>query len=191
MRGRAFADMAHRHGCRPSPRFTRVTQGGGLAAAYLEQRPALLRLLSARLGSASEAEDALQDLWLKIDAGNTGPVEHPAAYLFRMANNLATDRRVSAARRAALETAWDDVQPQAREYPDSERWLLSRDALAHAEARIAAMPERMQAAYRLFRIEQVPQREIAVRLGVSVSAVEKLLHRAYLHLHHQGGSDDD
>jgi RNA polymerase sigma factor (sigma-70 family) len=182
--------MAHGDGLTRS-RFTRVTQGNGLAAAYLEQRPVLLRLLSARLGSASEAEDALQDLWLKIEVGNTGPIDHPAAYLFRMANNLATDRRVSAARRGALEAAWDDVQPQAREYPDSERWLLSRDALAQAEARIATMPERMQAAYRLFRIEQVPQREIATRLGVSVSAVEKLLHRAYLHLHRQGGLDDD
>lgn len=172
-------------------RLTRVTQDAGLAAAYLAQRPALLRLLSARLGSAGEAEDALQDLWLKVRAGNTGPVEHTAAYLFRMANNLATDRRVAAARRAALETSWSDVQPRASEFPDSERWLLSRDALAHAERRIAAMPERMQAAYRLFRIERMPQREIAARLGISVSAVEKLLHRAYLHLHRQGGLDDD
>jgi len=168
-----------------------VTQGGVLAAAYLEQRPGLLRLLSARLGSASEAEDALQDLWLKIQAGSTGAIEHPAAYLFRMANNLATDRRASAVRRGALETSWNDVQPQAGEFPDSERWLLSRDALAHAEMRIATMPERMQVAYRLFRIDQLPQREIAARLSVSVSAVEKLLHRAYLHLHRHQGVDDD
>lgn len=182
--------MANGHGLRPF-RLTRVTQGGGLAAAYLEQRHALLRLLSARLGSVSEAEDALQDLWLKIEGGTTGPVEHPAAYLFRMASNLATDRRVAAVRRGTLETAWDAVQPQPTEFPDSERLLLSRDALAHVETRIAAMPERMQAAYRLFRIEQIPQREIATQLGVSVSAVEKLLHRAYLHLHRPGGLDDD
>lgn len=168
-----------------------MTGNGGLAAAYLERRGSLLRLLTARLGSASEAEDALQDLWLKIETGPSGPIEHPVAYLFRMANNLATDRRVSAARRGVLEDAWHTVQPAASEFPDSERWLVSRDRLARAEARIAAMPERMRAAYRLFRIEHVPQRDIAAHLNISMSAVEKLLHRAYRHLHRQEDADDD
>ena len=47
-------------------------------------------------------------------------------------------------------------------------------------------------AYRLFRIDQVPQREIATRLDISVSAVEKLLQRAYRRLHAlaDGGDDD-
>ncbi len=65
-------------------------------------------------------------------------------------------------------------------------------ALRHADRVIAAMPERMRLAYRLFRIDQVPQREIATRLDISVSAVEKLLQRAYRRLHAlaDGGDDD-
>ncbi|MDB5685506.1 MAG: hypothetical protein JWR77_95, partial [Rhizorhabdus sp.] len=33
----------------------------------------LLRLLAARLGGMDDAEDALQDLWLRLETGATGP----------------------------------------------------------------------------------------------------------------------
>lgn len=163
-----------------------------LASAYGEQRALLLRLLTARLGSATDAEDALQDLWLRIVAGPAGPVDNPAAYLMRMANNIATDRRIAARRRVALETHWAESGDSAHDLPTPEREALARDALHRVDATIAAMPERMRAAYRLFRIEQVPQREIAARLGISLSAVEKLLQRAYRRLHAMtdGGGDD-
>jgi RNA polymerase sigma-70 factor (ECF subfamily) len=164
----------------------------GLTAAFLSERAMLLRLLTARLGSAADAEDALQDLWLRIGDASGAPVANPAAYLFRMATNLATDRRLMATRRATLDTAWAQMRPDAVEYPDAERRLLDREALARVESVLSAMPARMQAAYRLFRIEQMPQRAIADRLGVSVSAVEKLLQRAYRRFHDiaDGGDDD-
>jgi DNA-directed RNA polymerase specialized sigma24 family protein len=44
--------------------------------------------------------------------------------------------------------------------------------------RSAAMPERMSAALRMYRVEDVPQKEIAARLGMTLSGVEKLLRRA-------------
>ena len=52
-------------------------------------------------------------------------------------------------------------------------------ALRRVEASIAAMPDRMATALRMFRIEDRSQREIAQTLGISVSGVEKLLQRAY------------
>ncbi|MFX7785136.1 sigma factor, partial [Acinetobacter baumannii] len=73
---------------------------------FLAERPRLLRLLRARLGGEEDAEEALQDLWLRLESARPGPVAEPVAYLFRMANNLATDRRRSGLRRGALETAW-------------------------------------------------------------------------------------
>lgn len=39
----------------------------GLKAVFLAERPMLLRLLAARLGNPADAEDALQDIWLKLD----------------------------------------------------------------------------------------------------------------------------
>lgn len=156
---------------------------GGLRAVFLAQRPMLLRLLTARLGSQEEAEDAYQDMWLKLDRLADQPVAQPAAFLYRAAANLATDRRIAAARRTARDAGWLDVQPDHAELPDAERTLIARGELQAVQAVIDAMPERMATALRLFRIDRRPQREIAEQLGISVSGVEKLLQRGHRLIH--------
>lgn len=152
---------------------------GGLRAVFLTQRPMLLRLLVARLGHRDDAEDTLQDMWLRIDQLADQPIAQPAAFLYRIAANLATDRRIAAGRRGARDAAWVDVQPHAADFPDTERTLIARDELAAVQASIDAMPPRMRDALRLFRIEGASQRAIADTLGITVSGVEKLLKRAY------------
>ena len=142
----------------------------------------LLRLMTARLGNASDAEDILQDLWLKLDRLPDQPLIDPKAYLFRVAANLAADRRLSMARATARDGAWLSVQPEAQDYPDAEAMLLARDRLAQVEAAMAAMPERMCIALRMFRVERRPHKEIAQVLGITVSGVEKLLKRGYRQL---------
>ncbi|MFD1788328.1 RNA polymerase sigma factor [Sphingomonas floccifaciens] len=156
---------------------------GGLRAIFLEQQPMLRRLLVARLGSPEDAEDALQDMWLRIDQLADRPIAQPAAFLYRVAANLATDQRISAARRAARDTAWLNDQPGDDDVPDPERVLAGRSEWRAVEAAIADMPERMATALRMFRIEDQSQRAIADHLGISVSGVEKLLQRAYRKLH--------
>ena len=153
--------------------------GSGLQAVFLQQRPMLVRLLAARLGSMEEAEDALQDMWLRLDTLADHPVAQPAAFLFRVAANMATDRRLSHQRREGRDTAWLSVQTEADELPDAERALLARERLDRVQRAIAAMPERMRVALVMFRFEEQSQRAIAERLGISVSGVEKLLQRAY------------
>lgn len=157
----------------------------GLRAIFMADRPQLLRLMAARLG-ADEAEDALQDLWLKLESGTAGPVADPSAYLYRMANNLALDRRRAAQRRLARDSGWAGVQPAAHELPDTERALLSRERLRQVEAALETLPERTRFAFRLYRFEELPQKDVAEKMGISVSAVEKLLHRAYRHIHDFG-----
>lgn len=142
----------------------------------------LLRLVIARMGSADEAEDILQDMWLRLSRPIAQPVAEPVGYLYRMAQNLVADRRLSASRRQARDTVWIDGRPGDADAPDAERALIGRERLARIERAIAAMPERMQTALRLFRIDQVPQRDIAARLGITVSGVEKLLRRAYVNI---------
>ena len=152
----------------------------GLKTVFLEMRPQLLRLLVARLGNREEAEDALQDMWFKIDQlVAAGPIAQPSAFLYRIAANLATDRRIAGQRRMSRDTGWVDVQIAAEDMPDAERTLMARERLAAVEAVIAGMPERMRSALRLFRFEERPQRDIAGELGITVSGVEKLLRRAY------------
>ena len=159
---------------------------GGLRAVFLDERPMLLRLLTARLGSPDEAEDALQDMWLKLEQVPARPIAQPAAYLYRMASNLAADRRRSATRRMVRDTDWVEVQPRAEEQPPIERALIARERLRHVEAALASMPERMALAFRMFRFEERPRKEIAQHLVITVSGVEKLLERAYRHIHDTG-----
>lgn len=155
----------------------------GLRGIFLEQRPMLLRMLTARLGSRDDAEDVLQDMWLRLDRLSDGPVAQPAGFLYRVAANLATDRRIAGSRRVARESAWLETMPAADEVPNAERALFARSQLRVVEAAIADMPERMATALRLFRIEGESQRVIAGTLGISVSGVEKLLQRAYRQIH--------
>lgn len=156
---------------------------GGLRAIFLAQRPMLLRLLLARLGNREDAEDVLQDMWLRIDRLADQPIAQPAAFLYRVAANLATDRRIAANRRGVRDAAWVRGQPNAEELPDSERALIARDQWQAVEGAIADMPERMATALRMFRLEEQSQRAIADHLGISVSGVEKLLQRAYRRIH--------
>lgn len=163
----------------------------GLKAIFLAERPLLIRLVAARLGSADDAEDALQDMWLKLDQLGERPIADPAAYLFRMAANLAADRRLSSHRRGARETVWHEVQAEPDEIPDIERTLIARERLRQVEAALNALPDRTRTAFRMFRFEGRPQREIAAQLGISVSGVEKLLQRAYRQIHDAGGGGSE
>lgn len=154
-----------------------------MAAAFLKGRPMLLRLLVARLGSREEAEDVLQDMWLRLDQTRWHDVDQPSSFFYKVAANLATDRRIALARRGARESAWLEIQPLSEEFADAERQIIARDQLATIDAAIQAMPERMRAALIMFRFEEQSHRAIAGRLGITVSGVEKLLRRAYRLLH--------
>jgi RNA polymerase sigma factor (sigma-70 family) len=52
-----------------------------LAHQFEEQRPHLRGVAYRMLGSLSEADDALQDAWLRLSRADTGEVENPRAWL--------------------------------------------------------------------------------------------------------------
>jgi len=155
----------------------------GLAQLLVTMRPALMRFLAARGASEDEAQDIVQDLYLKAAALVSGPIAEPRAYLYRMADNLLHDRRRAAMRRARREQGW--VEEQAGEdgdadpQPSPERSLIAREQVAHIARALDALPERTGEALRRFRVEGQSQKDIAAALGISLSAVEKHLQRAY------------
>lgn len=155
----------------------------GLQAAVLQYRAELLRFLSARRATADEAEDILQDLYVKVRAQHGGPVAEPRAYLYRMTANLLLDRRRTAARRTVRERHWTDAQLGAEQElddrPTAERELAAREELAIVSGAIGTLPERTRDILRRYRVDGDGQREIAAELGISLSAVEKHLQRAY------------
>src|SRR5271165_2852399 len=77
--------------------------------AYLANKQAIARFLSARLGNRQEAEDLVQELYIKL-SGIQAPedLRDPVAYLYRMAMNLARDHRRERQRARLREAQWVD-----------------------------------------------------------------------------------
>jgi RNA polymerase sigma factor (sigma-70 family) len=155
-----------------------------LKTLFMASRPELLRFLQLRGVSADEADDLVQDLYLKLESRTLGPIAEPRAYLFRMADNLLIDRRRAAMRRARREEQWTH-RGSSSESSLGDRAVATDDALIAqhqlrlVESALARLPERTVEIFRRFRIEGERQKRIAADLGISVSAVEKHLQRAY------------
>ncbi len=164
---------------RDAPMSSTPTQSprpGGLEAVYLERRDALVRFVRAR-GAGEHAEDVVQELWLKLSTAPSTPIADPVGYLYRAANNLMISRHRSAERTGRRDLDW--VETGSSEDRSGEEALEARQEIERAEARLRELGERVLHAFVLFRVEGLPQRDIAERLGVSLSAVEKDLQRAY------------
>lgn len=168
---------------------------GGLEAVLLGNRAALLRFMRARGGDA-DAEDLLHELWLKLSvAPPPGPIAEPLAYLYKMADNMMHDRRRAASRRQGRDTAWREAayagSAGASDAPSAERTLIARDELARIEAALAVLGTRTTQIFRRFRVDGVGQKTIAAEEGISLSAVEKHLQRAYRAIMAVRAGDDD
>lgn len=155
----------------------------GLQAAFLDHRAQLLRFIAAR-GGGADAEDVLQDIWLRISAAQSGPVGNPLFYLHRVANTVLIDR-YRARRQATLrDRAWSETQGGSdiavSDAPSAERIMLARDLARAVEELLAGLhPPRVAAIFRRHRIDGVAQRQIAAEFGISQSTVEADLRIAY------------
>jgi RNA polymerase sigma-70 factor (ECF subfamily) len=136
-----------------------------------------MRFLRAR-GAADCAEDLLQEVWIKASITEGQPIADPLAYLYRIANNLLLDRRRSDLRGARRDLNWAEVVAGEAEV-GAERALIARGDLAQVEMTLRALGERTDHVFRRHRVEGASQKEIAKELGISLSAVEKHLQKAY------------
>lgn len=152
----------------------------GLQAIFAEMRPALTRRATA-MGAGADAEDVIQDVWLKLSV-LTGPVGNPQAYLYRMVYTAVLDRRRGERRAAARDTSWAAPanEPDDRPAdPEAERRVIAMQTLRAVEARLTDLGDPAAAIFRRHRIDGMTQREIAEAFGMGLSTVEKHLRRAY------------
>lgn len=157
---------------------------------FSQHRGELLRFLTARCGSLDAAEDHLQDLWLKVSTQATGPIANGRAYLFRMANNLVLDELRGRHRAMQRDRSWLETEGggavELDDRPDpstpADEAIAARQEADLLERAIGELPQGAQRALRLYRIEGIPQGEIARIMGISRSGVEKHLVVAMKHL---------
>ncbi|MGE5501699.1 MAG: RNA polymerase sigma factor [Ignavibacteriales bacterium] len=142
-----------------------------------------LRLtLQKRGASADEAEDLVQEAFLKFEAyRQVGEVREPEGFVVRTALNLAVDagrrkKRSPFSSRALEEFAFADSAPG----PDEV--LQGRDRLRRLREGLEALKPRTRDMLLAQRLEGLSYAQIAAREGISVSAVEKQIARAVLFL---------
>jgi RNA polymerase sigma-70 factor (ECF subfamily) len=152
-----------------------------LIAAYLRKRTDLVRFFALRTGSPATAEDIVQDLYVKISGLHPGPeLINPVAYLYRVGTNLMLDRAKQQRRQAVRDDAWrretvgGGPDPAAPEPPPDEA-IAARQRLARLLAAVDQLPPQVATAFRLHKLEGLTHGEVAARLGVSRSAVEKYI----------------
>lgn len=153
----------------------------GLTEIYQRHRAEVLRFLVARTGNAAEAEDIVQELWIKTRAVPSGPVGNGRAYLFRMAQNLVLDRARERKRREHRDKAWSELEtgvvPAATDVADTGRNALEqmedREEAARLISAIATVPEGARRVFQLHKVDELSHAEVAARLNISKSAVEK------------------
>lgn len=155
----------------------------GLQQLLGDMRSDLLRFMLIRQCPPADAEDLLQDLYVKLASIRTGPVSNPRAYLYQMANNLLHDHRRGRRRQQERDDHWTrnrigpDLEKDAE--PSPEESAIARDELGRVNEAIASMPVRTAQILKMYRLDGLSQKAIASDLELSLSAVEKHLQRAY------------
>lgn len=135
--------------------------------------------LRGKLGSAFDAADLAHDTYLRILARGRAPrPEESRQHLAQIANGLMIDlfrrRHIEAAYMEALA----HLPPAAMPTPETRALII--EALTEIDAILASLPAKVRAAFLLCKVEGLDYREIARRLDVSVSSVEKYMVRALL-----------
>jgi len=164
-------------------------------AAIATVRRDLVGYLQRRGQAVEDAEDVVQEAFVRFHrAGHDLDTPDARPLLFVIARNLLRDRWKVAGREAARRVADDihtlDAGPRAvaADIRAADDGLIERQNLAAAAAVIRALPPRCRDAFLLHRFEDLTYRQIAERLGVSVSMVEKHIAEALRQLKISRGS---
>jgi RNA polymerase sigma-70 factor (ECF subfamily) len=142
-------------------------------------RPRLFGLAYRMLGSRAEAEDILQEAWLRWQQADRGRIENPDAWLVTATTRLAIDRlRRLKTERAAYVGPWLP-EPLASVAPPPDRGV---DLAADLSIAFLTLLERLapdeRAAFLLHEAFDVGYPQIAQVLGRSEAACRQIVHRA-------------
>jgi len=149
--------------------------------AFLAHRNLLFTVAYEMLGSAADAEDVLQETWLRWAGADLGTVHDQRAYLVRITTRQALSRlRTLGRRKESYVGPWlpeplltaPDVAEDAELADSVSMALLVLETLTPAERAVFVLREVFDVAYD----------EIAEAVGKSPAAVRQIAHRARAHV---------
>jgi RNA polymerase sigma factor (sigma-70 family) len=162
-----------------------------LAERFEANRPRLRAVALRMLGSPTEADDALQEAWIKVSRANSGGVDNIAGWFTTVLARIALDmlRSRRARREEPLELATPEQGATAEIDPEAEAILA--DSVGQALLIVLetlAPHERL--AFVLHDMFDVPFDEIAAIVGRSPAAARQLASRARRRVRGATGGDD-
>ena len=157
-----------------------IERNAWLAKEILVHERALRGYLSRFFKNVADVEDVVQETYarlLSLNDSTSTAVRNWHAFLFTSARNVALDR-IRRARVVSLDTLAEmDSADVLDQTPSADEALSARQELALLLDTIASLPDRCREALTLRKLYGLSQREIAQRLSITESTVEK--HVAY------------
>lgn len=148
-------------------------------AIFEAQRSRLLRLAYRMLGSHSEAEDMVQEAWLRWHQADFNSIAEPAAWLTRTVSRLGLDQMKSA--RSRRETYPGTWLPEPLVEPDDDALRPDNLTLSLMMA-LERLSPLERAAFLLHDVFGQPLEEVAVTINRSHAATRQLASRARAHV---------
>ncbi len=150
--------------------------------AFVAHRNLLFTVAYEMLGSAADAEDVLQETWLRWSEVDLAEVRDDRAYLVRITTRLALNRiRTMARRREAYVGPW--LPEPLLTAPDVADDVELADSVSTAMLLVLeTLTPTERAVFVLREVFDVPYDEIAEAVEKSPAAVRQIAHRARSHV---------
>jgi RNA polymerase sigma-70 factor (ECF subfamily) len=147
---------------------------------FVRHRRALIDYAAGIIGSRAQAEDLVQEAWVRWDkAARSRAIHEPLAYLYRIVRNLALDGRGAATRDGELmvsaTAATMDERLSQFSGPTPEGIALYKDELRQLLLAMEELPPRTRIAFQMHRLGGYKLREIAAHLGISLPLAHTLV----------------
>jgi RNA polymerase sigma-70 factor (ECF subfamily) len=153
-----------------------------LAEEFAQHRSVLVGAAYRVVGSVSDAEDVVQEAWLRWSAEDRAEVTEPRAYLARIAANLAVDRlRAERARRETYYGPWLP-EPILTEHDPANAAAAADSVSLAMMVVLETLSPLERAVFVLNEVFAFSHAEIAVALDRSEAAVRQAAHRAREHV---------
>ena len=158
-----------------------------LTEVFEEHRPVLTGVAYRMLGRVADAEDVVQEAWLRWSGADRSDVREPRGYLVRVTTRLAIDRlRLAQTRKEAYVGPWLP-EPYVTDFgatvPDTAEQAVLADSVSLAVLVVLeSLSPLERAVFVLREAFGYPYADIAVTLDRSESAVRQLAGRARRHV---------
>ena len=145
-----------------------------ISEAFVEQQRPLRAFISRFIRGPQDIDDIAQETFVRAFlAEQKGEIQHPKAYIYRVARNLAfeTLSKKSTQLTSYIEDSCDLALLQSGE--DIEVATIVKEKFDRVKVAIAEMPPQCQRVFIMHKVYGFKYKEISQQLGISVSTVEK------------------